>query len=342
MLGISVYLSQYDPDYVQKSAQMGAKYVFTSLQLPEEDDEQVAATIQKLLAQCNQLGLILVPDISPETFNKLSLPAGDYATLREFKIQALRLDYGFDDFDLIKNLQQDFLVFLNASVINDFYLEKAEQNGIDFNQLRLTYNFYPEEETGMDWGRFKQRNFLLKSRGLVTQAFIPGDKKKRFPLYAGLPSVERHRGMNPYVAAVELIHEAQVDDIFVGDLAISEKYLAWIKDYQEQKIMHLPCHMRENYTSLADQEIMIRADQPEKLIRLLLPRTPEVEIDHPLKRIPGAIVMQNKLAKRYSGEVYLIKKELPFDSRSNVIGYVDPEFLPLLEQIDENTRIVFC
>lgn len=36
-------------------------------------------------------------------------------------------------------------------------------------------------------------------------------------MYEGLPTAEKYRGMNPYVAAVQLIHEAGVDNVFVGD-----------------------------------------------------------------------------------------------------------------------------
>src|SRR5699024_12146026 len=81
----------------------------------------------------------------------------------------------------------------------------------------LTYNFYPHTDTGMGWTDFKRKNWMLKDYGLRTQAFVPGDALKRFPLYEGLPTVEKHRGVSPYVAAVELIHVANVDDVFIGD-----------------------------------------------------------------------------------------------------------------------------
>ena len=35
MLGISVYFQDYDENYLKKAAQAGAKYVFTSLQIPD-------------------------------------------------------------------------------------------------------------------------------------------------------------------------------------------------------------------------------------------------------------------------------------------------------------------
>lgn len=51
--------------------------------------------------------------------------------------------------------------------------------------------------------------------------------------------------------------------------------------------------------------------------------------------------MQNKLAQRYSGEVSLIKSNLPFEARSNVIGFISPEYVKLLDFIDSSTKIVF-
>lgn len=65
-------------------------------------------------------------------------------------------------------------------------------------------------------GKF-QKNNLLKKEGLHTSAFVVGDLVKRFPIYEGLPTVERQRGMNPYIAAIELLHEAKVDNVFIGD-----------------------------------------------------------------------------------------------------------------------------
>ncbi|KRK32815.1 hypothetical protein FC28_GL001616 [Lactobacillus crispatus DSM 20584 = JCM 1185 = ATCC 33820] len=51
--------------------------------------------------------------------------------------------------------------------------------------------------------------------------------------------------------------------------------------------------------------------------------------------------MQNKLAQRYSGEVSLIKSNLLFEARSNVIGFISPEYVNLLDFIDSNTKIIF-
>jgi hypothetical protein len=75
-------------------------------------------------------------------------------------------------------------------------------------------------------------------------AFVPGDALKRFPLYQGLPTLEKHRGMNPYVAAVELMTSYRVTDIAIGDSKAQLSTLQMIYDYMQQKVI--------NYVDLLD------------------------------------------------------------------------------------------
>lgn len=341
MLGISVYFHDYDEHYIKEAAKVGAKYVFTSLQIPEEDYSNLKVLLPKFLKICKQVGLQIVPDVSPATFEKLNIKKNDYDAFKRLGFHQLRLDYGFDDFELIKELQKDFFIFLNASVITSKYLSEARNAKVDFDKVALIYNYYPYTNTGMSWNDFKNRNQLLKKEKLQTSAFVAGDVLKRFPMFEGLPTVEKHRAMNPYVAAVQLIHEANVDNVFIGDSQASIQSLKYINEYQQNHVMNIPCQLLPDYDYLYDHNIGIRADQSEKLIRLLLPRKANVKIQHTLLQRRGSIVMQNKLAQRYSGEVYLIKDDLPFEARSNVIGFVLPEYVDLLDQIDSDIKIKF-
>ena len=50
--------------------------------------------------------------------------------------------------------------------------------------------------------------------------------------------------------------------------------------------------------------------------------------------------MENKLAGRYSGEVHIIKESLPFEARTNVIGFIHPEYIDIIDYIDAQTTIV--
>lgn len=341
MLGISVYFKDFNEQYIKNAAKVGAKYVFTSLQIPEEDYSKLDEKLPDFFEICKQYKLEVVPDVSPATFEKLKIKENDYQALKRLGFNSLRLDYGFNDFDLVKKLQRSFFILLNASVITPQYLSQARVANVNFSKIALIYNFYPHTDTGMSWRGFKKQNELLKNEGFHTGAFVAGDVLKRFPMYEGLPTVEKHRGMNPYVAAVELLHEAKVDNVFIGDSEATIENLKHITEYQRDHVMCIPCCLLPEYGYLYNKEIDVRADQPENIIRLLLPRKPNIEIKHTLLRKRGSIVMQNKLAARYSGEVYLIKRDLPFEARSNVIGSVLPEYIDLLDQLDPNTKVKF-
>lgn len=340
MLGIFVYLDDYDAEYVKRAAQAGAKYVFTSFADPTKDQAQFAQNFTSLVQQVKGLKLQLVPDASPATFKKLGLKDNDFTALKDKGFSAVRLDYGFNNFDLIKKLSQDFTVFLQARMIGMKYLQAAQKAGIDFKKIILTYNYYPHAQTGLSWSAFKGQNWLFKDAGLRTQAFVAGDLGKRGPLYEGLPTVEEQRCMNPYVAAVQLIHQASVDDVFIGDQVASIESLKFIVDYQEKHLLHLKCHLLKDYASLYGQKLKIRADQPEKMVRLLTPSIPKIPILHNTIPRRGHIVMENRLAQDYSGQIYLVKEELPFAASHNVIGFIDPEYIPLLNEVSAEDQII--
>src|SRR5699024_11721520 len=70
---------------------------------------------------------------------------------------------------------------------------------------------------------------------------------------SGLPTVEKHRGVSPYVAAVELIHEANVDDVFIGDSKASIKNLQYIVDYQKDNILNIECSLLPQYQQRSEE-----------------------------------------------------------------------------------------
>ena len=340
MLGISIYFQDLDLKYLEDARNCGVEYVFTSLHIPEEEYSDLDQKLPIFFKQCQKLGLQVVPDVSPATFEKLNIQPHHYQKLKEMGFEALRLDYGFDDYEMIKTLQKDFYLMLNASVIDEEYLQGAKLAGIDLKRIAVTHNFYPHKETGLSLDYFQEKNKIFHQYDLTIQAFVCGDVLKRFPLYEGLPTVEKHRTMNPYVAAVELIHDCGMKDIFIGDSQASIPTLKNIKAYMENGEMHIPCHLESQYAYLYNQKINVRKDQPEKIVRLSLPRLSNVPVFHNTMRQRGYIVMENQLAGRYSGEVHIIKEDLPFEARTNVIGFIHPEYVDIVDYIDAKTTII--
>ena len=104
----------------------GTEMCIRDRHIPEEDYSQLDKKLPQFILLCQDLELKIVPDVSPVTFEKLNLKLGDFSALKQMGIQALRLDYGFDDIENIKQLSKDFEIILNASVVNESLLIEAE------------------------------------------------------------------------------------------------------------------------------------------------------------------------------------------------------------------------
>lgn len=342
MLGISVYFKAFDETYLKKATQQGVQFVFTSLHIPEEDFVDIQTKIKRLLSLCQKENLLLVPDISPVTFQKLGLAKGDFTSLRTMGFKALRLDWGFNDLKLIKDLQRDFTLFLNASVLDRDFITRAKAEGIDLSQIHAAHNFYPQVDTGLSETYFQGLNDQYRDTPVQILAFVPGDQLKRFPFYTGLPTLEHQRGKNPYVSAVSLIHHFGVQDIAIGDSQAKLETLGYIKQYLSEKIITLPVIINSGAEdTLFGQTLAVRRDLSANVIRLRTSRLPEVAIAQTGERPRGTITQANRLAGRYSGELQISKSTLAFNREMNILGYIHPEYLDLLAEIDGHTKLRF-
>lgn len=344
MLGISVYLQDLDVEYIQKASQLGVEYVFTSLHIPEEDFSDIDEKLPLLLKTCEENGLSLVPDVSPGTFQKLGIELGDITSLKKMGLSSLRLDYGFDDLEEVKKLQEHFLLMLNASTVDEEYLLRAKAYGIDLSKITMAHNFYPKTDTALSTSYFAQLNEVFFKYEMDVLTFVPGDLLKRFPLYEGLPTIEKHRGVHPFVAAVELIQQYGISDIMIGDSFAKLNTLEKIKRYMTDKTLTLPVSFIPEFTQMYNGVYEVRKDMPQKVIRLGNmgnPRIPNVPIATTGNKLSGTITMENKLAGRYSGEIQICKEDLPISPSSNIIGFVHPEYVDLLQYVDSYTKILF-
>lgn len=339
LFGISVYLQDMTEDYLKTASENGAKYVFTSLHIPEEDLSQAAVKIRELLGYCKKFGMHLVPDVSPITFEKLGIDSGDFTALKELGVKALRLDYGFDDLNTVKELQQDFEIMLNASVVSEDYINKCQAHGIAIEEIIGVHNFYPKTDTGLSLDSVIQTNRVFAKYNIPVITFVPGDKLKRFPLYEGLPTAEKHRSMHPYTAAVELIQTADTTGIMIGDSMVYDETMEWIHDYLHNNTLTLPVFLQPEYAYLFDEDLRSRKDISEQVVRLMTPRKKGIFPENNGIRHKGDIIIQNDLAGRYAGELQLCKQDLPFSPQGNKIGFLHPDLLELMPYVTGNVNI---
>ncbi len=335
MIGVSSYFKDYNEEYLLKCRELGAEYVFTSLQIPEDNGETVREDAERLLTYCQSIGLKVIVDVSPETLRIMNVKS--YHELKSKGVDVIRLDYGFDDYDEVKLLQETFEIILNASTLNREDIKKMKEHKIDTSLLTAMHNFYPQSLTAMSFDQFVKTNSFLKNEGLRTMAFVSGDEVARYPLYEGLPTVEELRGFNSYVAGAILKEFGQLDDILIGDSFAELSSLEMLSSL-EKGVFTLPVILNQNL-ELKDDLLNVRRDSGKSFVRLTTPRVTGIPLKHSIKRTRGSIVMLNENYGRYCGEVQINKIELPVDARANVIGYVHPEYLDIIECMNDKYKI---
>lgn len=100
----------------------------------------------------------------------------------------------------------------------------------------------------------------------------------------------------------------------------------------------LPVALRPGYESLYDRTFTCRPDSPKTLVRYQESRLyscfgSTVQPDNCAERRRRCVTMDNIGYGRYSGEIQLMRTDLPADEKVNVIGEVPAEYDLLLDCI---------
>lgn len=341
-LGFSIYLSTFDELKDQLSAPKdGETLVFTSLHIAEEINEEYIPKIKEMLLFLKQSGYRIIADVS-----RRSLKAFEVETLEEliekFDLDILRIDYGFSEEEIL-NFAESNPIGINASLITKNNIANFTDGD---NEVYAMHNFYPRPETGLDEEQFKDLNDLLKEKNIKTLAFIPGDLIKRGPIHEGLPTLECHRNVSPYVAFIDLYVKYKVDYIFVGDGIINNEEKEYIDLFIKENIFTIPVILNDSSKALNNMTYTIRGDSPKTLLRLQESREyatfgEHIEKENTTERTVGSITIDNYLYRRYSGEIQIIRKDLQNDERVNVIGHIPERYHLLLQNIPNYGKIRF-
>ena len=231
-------------------------------------------------------------------------------------------------------------IVLNASTTR---VEDAKTIAAKGKCVMAMHNFYPRPETGLDEDYLRETTELLQKAGLKVLAFIPGDTQKRGPVFEGLPTLESHRKICPSAAFADLVLRYGIDEVFVGDPGISQKEMDRINRFCRDGILSIPCRIDENWQHLYGQVFTCRMDSPKWLIRFQESRVyscqgQATEPCNCTERTRGSLTIDNIRYGRYSGEIMLIRKDLPADDRVNVIGHVPEDALLLLDLIGRGRK----
>ena len=337
MIGFSCYLNdsatEQQAAYLKQMQQAGFTGVFTSLQLSEAKPEIIRQRLDQLVANCHQLGLTIMADVSAASLQRLGIALHDGKAIQALGLDGLRIDDGID-MTTVAALSHTMAIALNASTLSACMIDQLANAKANLCHIEAWHNFYPRPETGLDPAWFAQKNKWLHALGFKTMAFISGDAQQRGPLFAGLPTLEAHRGLLPLAAYLEL-RQLAIDHVYVGDPQLSPRSIAAFQSYVHDQVLLI--QVQTDDERLLHLTWHSRPDIAQKVVRLAEARlehifaTPQPAQTDPRPR--GSITLDNSAYGRYAGELQLTRCDLPADPRVNVIGKIEPSNLPLLDQI---------
>jgi len=343
--GISAYVGMGTPlatihRYLELAKTYGYTRLFTSLQIPEADAAGMVNDFRKFAAQAVELGYSITADISPRACEMLGAKLTDFSSLKKLGLSAIRLDDGFSPEQIAAlSVTSGLDIEINASTITPSILQQICTAKTDVSRIRACHNYYPRPETGLSFALFAERCQLLRDYKIPVLAFIPSRSCPRGPIFAGLPTLEKHRLGSPQLAAKELLASRLVDGVLFGDPLAAEAELVAVASL-DPRYIELQVIVEAD-TSAAEREILFalhtnRTDPGEWVIRSQearrLCRTAIAARTSRPRKI-GAITIDNQDYLRYMGEMQVVRSPMPADPRVNVAAHIIPEELFLLDYI---------
>lgn len=326
--------------YLRLAHQYGYTRLFTSLHIPEADGKLILADFHNFINAAVNLGYSITADISPKAFTMLGASPSDFSSLEKLGLSAIRLDYGFSPEQIAAITHSSGLqIEFNASTITPTILEQIVTAKADLSKIRACHNYYPRPETGLSFPLFAERSQLFRDYGIPVLAFIPSLRCPRAPIFAGLPTLEKHRLISSELAAKELLACQLVDGLLFGDPMVPEEELAAVAAL-EPGCIELQVAVQPDI-SAAERKILFaahtnRTDPGEWVLRSQEARNICQSTIPPRTTLPrpvGAVTIDNQDYLRYMGEMQITQSSLPADSRVNIAAYVIPEELFLLSYI---------
>lgn len=342
-LGWSIFISQFDSQKERLSLlYTEGAVVFTSLHIAEEFNDDYEHQAEEMCSYLADLGYRIIADISKRTLTVFH--EQDAVKLaKRLHISILRLDYGFS-LEETSEIARNIHICLNASTLDAQTIHLLKKDAL---KIYAMHNYYPRPETGLDTLFFDDINKKLSDYAIDVLSFIPSDTLLRAPLYEGLPTLEKHRSIAPYAAYIDMIFSHKGVGIFVGDGIMSDSEYAHIQHFLDTGIIDIPIIFDSANLNLANNIFTVRPDSPFRVMRLQESREYatkglSVSPTNIEDRVIGSLTMDNELYARYSGEIQIVRENLPADKRVNIIGKIPLKYHLLLPYVKNNCKIRLC
>lgn len=342
MYGFSICLDEKFDDetkeYINNMAKSGFEGIFASFQFEPKEREIYFERLEELGKLAKELNLGLVVDISDISLMDLKKSYSTIDNIRESGVTGLRIDTGIS-FDIVAELSRKIKVELNGSTLTKEDIDELKNNGAYFSNLEAWHNYYPRPETGLGSTFFKEKNKWLRELGLGVMCFIPGDLVYDGPLYKGLPTLEKHRYMNRFESAMELVKKYKVDKVYIGDPRISDTLMDHFNQYINNGIYVLHAEIFDEFKDL-DILKKVHTNRDDSAAFVLRSKESRglkketIEAKNNIDRLTGSITIDNLNYGRYEGELQITKRDLNKDEKVNVLGRVKENDLEILQYIN--------
>lgn len=355
--GISIYPGLGDNTLeenlhlIHQAAACGIKRVFTSLQIPETNVDDLKAEIGTLLGAAREHHMEVISDVSPRTREMLNIRDFSLNAFRMLGITTLRLDDGFSVDDIVKysHNKQGIRIQLNASTITYSMLEDLAEKEVDFDHIDALHNFYPHIGTGLTEAALVEQNMLLHRFGIGVGAFVPSEGRRRSPFCDGLPTLEDHRNLPAITGARQLIMLG-CDSVFIGDSLPPDGELNALGSLPNNRVT-ISARLITHNTALRDllrSTFTVRPDEGRDVVRAIESRAAvkksgiTIPAENTVERPKGAVTLDNEGYGRYMGELEIVSADkLPADKRTNVVAQIDPYDIPLIRHLTGNRKFSF-
>lgn len=329
VFGISIYIESFDKEYILKFSK--ETKIFVSIHMPEDlKRPDYKERVEEIFTFLNDNEYSVIADISPVVLKALDIEEPQQL-IDKFNIDYIRLDYGYED--RIIELSKIANIIVNASTINE--LKELPEDCI------YMHNFYPRKDTALDLEYFKSLNIKIKEKKGKVYTFIPGDKILRSPIFEQLPTLEQHRGKDVFYSFLQMYKDPDVDGIFISDCEIEDETIERINTYIMDGVITIKADIPEEYIGNVYQ---LRSDSGANVDRISSTRSmlhegyTDIEPNNTVTRPKGSITVDNKLYKRYMGEINFVKHDLEADERVNLLAIVEEG---LIDALDPQDKIIF-
>lgn len=338
MFGISIFmnddLSNDIKHYISKANHRGLNGIFTSMHIPENDINLYKDRLLDLGNEAKKNNMDLMVDISGDALDKAGFSFDRLEELIEIGVTGIRMDYHINN-EIIAKASHFLKIGINASTITSNDIQELKLYNADFDMLEAWHNYYPRPNTGLDRNLFIEKNKFLKENNFKIMAFIPGNINLRLPLYKGLPTLEEHRSVSPFVSFIDL-KKLGVDSIYVGDEGLDDETLIDISEYIYNDIISVRATPETKDFDLVTCLHINREDPGRDAIRsseARFKKIPNIIPENTIDREKGSITIDNNKYERYMGEIQIVINSLPPDKKVNVVGKVIKEDLALINLI---------